>query len=173
MSNLTDQEVGAFVGRNVDYYLKKWRSVLEGTGNAGNATGFNWAAFFLSGLWLPYRKMYRAAAIFFGVILLETLLEEIVYVGFLGKPEVPGALGRFVSLIAGLVCGGFANAWYLSHTQEAITELRSQGLPEDAYLQALAKRGGTNMAASLGFMIIFIVAMLAILSLSSLLLQGS
>ncbi|MEA2561693.1 MAG: hypothetical protein QOH06_3197 [Acidobacteriota bacterium] len=176
MSNLTDQEVGAFVGRNVDYYLKKWRSVLEGpgnAGNAGNATGFNWAALLLSGLWLPYRKMYRTAAIFYGVVLLETLLEEIVYVGFLGKPEAPGSLGRFFGLIAGMVCGGFANGWYLSHTQEAITELRSQGLPEEAYLQALAKRGGTSTAASLGFIIIFLFAMLATLSLSAQLLRGS
>jgi hypothetical protein len=90
MSTLNAQEVAAFVGEKAGYYLQKWRPVLDGTGNAGNATGFNWAAFFLSGLWLPYRKMYRATAIFFGVILLETLFEEIIYVGILGKPEAPG-----------------------------------------------------------------------------------
>lgn len=72
-----------------------------------------------------------------------------------------------------MVCGGFANAWYLSHTQEALAELRSQGLPEDAYVQALAKRGGTSSAASLGFLMVFLFAVVVILSLSDLLLKGS
>jgi hypothetical protein len=170
MSNLNEQEIRAFVGRKAEFYLKKWQLALEGTGNAGNATGFNWAASLLGGLWLPYRKMYRVAMIFYGIILLETVFEDIVYIGILGKPEAPGSIGRFVGTIVAIVCGGFANAWYLEHTQEAITELRSQGLPEYAYLQELAKRGGTNIAASLGFFIMFIVAMVVETLLTDLLL---
>jgi Protein of unknown function (DUF2628) len=173
MSDLNDQEVAAFVGTKADYYRQKWQPALNGTGNAGNATGFNWAAFFLSGLWLTYRKMYRAASIFFGIILVETLLEDVVYIGILGKSEAPGALGRFVGLIAAMICGGFGNAWYLSHTQKAIPAVRSQGFTGDAYLQALAKRGGTNIAASLGFLIIFIVIAGVIISLSDMLLKKS
>jgi len=57
MSDLKDDEIAAFVGKKAGYYLEKWRPVLDGTGNAGNVTGFNWAACLLSGLWLPYRKM--------------------------------------------------------------------------------------------------------------------
>lgn len=173
MSYLTEQEIRAFVGSKADFYLDKWLPALNSTGNAGNATGFNWAALFLGGLWLPYRKMYRVAMIFYGIILLEIVFEDIVYIGILGKPEAPGSLGRFVGIIAAMVCGGFANAWYLEHTQEAVTELRSQGLPEEAYLQELAKRGGTNIAASLGFLVMFLVAIVVLISLSDLLLQGS
>jgi hypothetical protein len=171
MSNPTEQEVRAFVGPKSDYYLKKWHLALEGMGNAGNATGFNWAALFLSGLWLPYRKMYRATLIFFGVILLETLFEEIVYVGFLGRPEAPGTLGRFVGFVAGLVCGGFGNAWYLAHAQKTIGKMQSQGLPEDAYFKALTKHGGTNIAASLGFLLLFILAAGVVVVLSELFLK--
>ena len=166
MSNVTDEEIRAFVGTGATYYLDRWQPALEGGRTVGNTTGFNWAALFLSGLWLPFRKMYRAAGIFYGVLLLETLLEEVLYVGVLGKPEAPGSFGSFFGLIAGMVCGGFGNEWYLSHTQKAIDEVRSQGLAEDSYLQALAKRGGTSYAASLGFLVLFLVAVLFIVSLT-------
>src|SRR5215207_976016 len=166
MNDETEEEVRAFVGPRADYYLKKWWLDLDSS--IGSGTGFNWAAFFLSGLWLPYRKMYRATLIFLGVFLLETLFEEIVYVGFLGRPEAPGALGRFVGLVAGIVCGGFGNAWYLSHAQKTIGKMRSQGLPEDAYFKALIKRGGTNITASLGFLLLFILAMGVVVVLSEL-----
>jgi hypothetical protein len=71
--------------------------------------------------------------------------------------EAPGYLGRFFGLVAGIVCGGFGNEWYLSHAQKVIAEMRSRGLAEDAYFEALAKRGGTNIAASLGFLLLFII----------------
>ena len=102
--------------------------------------------------------MYRIAGIFFGFILLETVLEEVVWVGILGKPEAPAAFGRFVGLVAGIVCGWFANEWYLSHARKAISEVRSQGLSEEAHLEALAKRGGASLAATLGFLALFLLA---------------
>ena len=173
MSDLTEQEVRAFVGVKADYYLKKWWPALAGTESTGNVAGFNWAAFFLSGLWLPYRKMYRATAILFGVILLETLFEEVVYVGMLGKSEAPGSLGRFVGLIVALVCGGFGNAWYLSHAQKKINILRSKGLSEEAYSLALAKQGGASVAAALGSFLLLILGAALIVVLSDLLLRGS
>jgi hypothetical protein len=165
MNDQAEQEIRAFAGPRADYYLEKWRLALART---GNATGFNWAAFFLSGLWLPYRKMYRATMVLYGIILLEIMLEEIVYVGILGKPEAPGILGSFVGLLAAIVCGGFGNAWYVSHAQKTIAEVRSQGLAEDAYFQALAKRGGTSAAAALGFLTVLFFAAVAIALLSEL-----
>jgi hypothetical protein len=170
MNDLTDQEVAAFVGKNADYYLQSWQTAPEGMGGAGNRAGFNWAAFFLSGFWLPYRKMYRAGAIFFGVLVLESILEEVVFIGILGKPEAPGLLGSLVGFIAAMICGGFGNAWYLSHTQKKIAEARNQELADDAYLQALAKRGGTSFAASLGFVVICSVVLFVLSTLSSLVL---
>jgi hypothetical protein len=168
MNDQTEEEVRAFVSPRADYYLKKWWLDLD---SMGSATGFNWAAFFLSGLWLPYRKMYRATTILYGIILLETILEEIVFVGILGKPETPRALGRFVSLVAAIVCGAFGNDWYLSHSQKAITEVRNQALAADAHFQALAKRGGTSAAASLGFLMVLLFAAVAMAFLSELLLK--
>jgi Protein of unknown function (DUF2628) len=129
ISNLTEQEIRTFVGPKADYYLKKWRLALEGS---GSATGFNWAAFFLSGMWLAYRRMYRFAAIFFGIFLLEGLIETVVYVGILGRPEAPMGFGRVLGFVASLVCGALANQWYFSHARETISEVRSQPLSEEA-----------------------------------------
>jgi hypothetical protein len=154
---LTEQEVKAFVGSKADYYLRRWLPALQDRGNPGNATGFNLAALLLSGLWLPYRKLYKPAWIFFGVLFLESLVEEIVYVGILSRPDTPGYIGRLIGLVAAIVCGGFGNEWYLSHAQKVITEMRSRGLAEDAYFEALARRGGTSIAAVLGFLLLFIV----------------
>ena len=155
---VTPEDVSVFVGRNAQYYLKRWAGALQGF---DSGTGFNWAAFFLSGLWLPYRKMYGITAAFFGFIFFETILEEVVFVQALGRPEAPAALGRIVGLVASIVCGGWGNTWYLSRMSRVVAELRSQELPADAYSEALAKRGGTNIAASLGFFVLFIAAFFA------------
>jgi len=162
----TVQEVRAFVGPKAGYYLKKWQAALDGT---GISNGFNGAAFFLSALWLPYRKMYLITAIFFGIILLEAVLEEVVFLGILAKPEAPAALSSLFGFAAAIVCGNFGNQWYLSHTRKVITEVRSQGLPDDAHSQTLAKRGGTNIVASVGFFTLFLVATFLMLFLLELL----
>jgi len=167
--DLNHQEVEAFVGRKAGYYLKKWPLAR---GLTGRSTGFNWAAFFLSGLWLPYRKLYVVATIFYVSMLIESILEWVVFVGILGKDDSPASLSRVVGLVAAIICGALGNQWYLSHTRRAVAEVRSQGLPEDAYLQALSRRGGTSIAAALGFFTLFIVALFASLFLLDLLFAG-
>jgi hypothetical protein len=159
MDNLTEPEVRAFVGPRAGYYLNKWRAALHGT---GSVTGFNWAGLLLAGIWLPYRKMYAITAIFLGIILLETILEEVVFVGILGKPEAPAPLSYGIGIAAGIICGAFGNRWYLSHARKAIAAVRSEGLSEDLHLQTLARRGGTSLAASLGIFVLFVVALFSI-----------
>jgi Protein of unknown function (DUF2628) len=173
MEPIDRQEVEAFVGRNAAYYLKRWGlPPIRETGYDQDVpdiqlpqpkTGFNWAAFFLSGLWLPYRKMYVPTLIFFGFILVETVLEEILFVGILRKPEPPPALGQMVGLIAAAVCGSCGNQWYLSHARKAIADVRSQDLPEEEHLHLLSQRGGTNMLAAIGFFVMFIAAIFVVM----------
>ena len=141
---ITEEEVRAFVGNpKADYYIGKWSLPNK---------GFNWAACLLSGLWLPYRKMYVPTVIFFGIMLVDSVIEDIVFVEILRMPEPPPVLDKLVGLIAALVCGLFGNRWYLSHAHNVIAEVRSQGLPEEDHLRMLSKRGGTNLLASLGFL---------------------
>ena len=151
------RQLAAFVGSKAQYYLNKWAPLLRsGTGSAG----FNWAAFFLWGLWLAYRKMYKVTLIFYAIIIVESVFEVVIFVGVMGKPETPQALGPVVLLVVSLICGAYGNRWYLSHARAAVSEHSREGLPGDALLETLSKRGGTNLAASLGMFALAIVVQL-------------
>jgi hypothetical protein len=173
MDELTEHEARAFVGPRADRYLEQWRPLLTAAGSDSGGAGFNWSAFFFSGLWLPYRKMYKVAAIFFGVILLEALFEELIFVGVLGWPAAPDAVGSAVGLIASIVCGKLGNRWYLDHTRAKVAEVRDQGVADDRCLQTLAERGGTSVAASLGFIVVFFLLVAALLLASELVFAAS
>jgi hypothetical protein len=146
---MTDPEVRAAIGPRADYYLDKWREAGRG--------GFNWAAFCMSGLWLPYRKMYAAAGILFAVVIAETLLEEAIFVYGLGMPEVPRAVDRLGSLVVCLVCGRFGNRWYLQHVAASVQRARTIALDEPSRILYLSKRGGTSMLAAIAFFTAFVV----------------
>jgi hypothetical protein len=151
----TEQEVRAFVGSNADYYLGAWQPALTGE---GGASGFNIAGFFLSGLWLGYRKMYTALFILFGIILAEGILEAVLFVGIFKMRERPLGLYMLVTLLVAIVVGIGGNRWYLARARRVISDVRSRGLPEEAHLKALSSRGDTSLSASLGLCALFIVA---------------
>ncbi len=148
--NFNEQEVRAFIGREADYYLKKWQPILEGR---GRWAGFNWAAFFLTDLWLAYRKMYKAIFVYYGAKIAGGILLGAI----IGKHMDSNILEILFGLAAGIVCGVFGNIWYLSRTLKVVNEIRSQGLQEDAYFQSLSKFGGTNIRLSIGLFILVIV----------------
>ena len=146
------QQLRAFVGQKADYYLKQWAGLRRGT---GQGPGFNWAAFFLSGLWLPYRKMYGITAIFYGGLLALTIVEEVLFVGILGRAEVPSGM-NFVGLAVSLICGAYGNRWYLAHARKTIAEARGRGLDPYAVSAFAADRGGTSLGASVGLFLLFL-----------------
>ena len=131
--------------------------MLEGT---GTGCGFSMAAFFGTGFWFPYRKMWGYTLIFYGIViaqvLIETLFEEVT-----GR-EVPAAMGHAVNFITWGICGAYGNRWYLSFTQKQIARLKEEGLSQAELLEALAKRGGTNLAAGFGCIIGMFVVLFAI-----------
>ncbi len=154
------QELGTVVGAKADYYLERWRPMRQ---NPYANPGMNWAAFLFSGLWFPYRKMYRATLILYGVLLIEAVMENVIFIGLLGHTEAPRHLNTFAILIVALTCGGFANRWYLVHCQRIVTEVRAEaGAGGDDILPQLAARGGTNLIASIACYAAFIAT--AILS---------
>ena len=164
-----EDSLRTFVGSNANYYLGKWK-LLDG---AAHARGFNWAAFFLSGLWIGYRKMYTVAAVFFGIIMAETIAEEVLFVGVLGQPEAPAALTNLVNLVAAVVCGSYGNRWYLSHARRAIADVRTEETEEPAVSAALAKRGGTSVGAALVVLALFMAATFAVFTVLGMVLYPS
>jgi hypothetical protein len=151
---LTEPEVRAFVGLNSDYYLSRWKPLLEGQ----DWSGFNWAACVLSGLWLPYRKMYGAATVFYGIAFLEVVLEEVSF-----PPSTHSGLGSFIRLVVAVVCGAFGNEWYFRHAARLVAQTRATGVADDTELaQVLSKLGGTSALAAIlffaGFVAVTILA---------------
>ena len=149
MLDLTEQEVRVVVGKRADYYLAKWGPRLAGGEVDGGTAGFNWAAFLLTAFWLPYRKMRRAATIFFGVTLLATLVEGVLV--WLGGVELPDGLSFGITAAIGFVCGMWGNRWYLGHVRRIVAEVRALALPEEEHLWMLERRGGTSVAMAIAF----------------------
>ena len=137
----TEDEIRDFVGDRAEFYLEHWAGLLEsGRGRAG----FNWAAFLLSFVWICYRKMYGIAAIVFGVIIVERVLEPFYFIGYLGMPEAPGFLNPLVVFVVGWVCGVFGNQWYFRHATKRILNVRRQESELEVRRTKLAKLGGTS-----------------------------
>lgn len=151
---VTEQELRAFVGANPDYYVKKWTPALQGS---GKGTGFNWAGFFLAGLWLPYRKMYVSAVVLYGIVAVFSL-PEIMQTSAGAESHFSSGIG----IILAIVCGARGNRWYFSHAKKVITQIRARGEDGDAHLQIVSKRGGTNLFAALGFLAGFLVTLFGI-----------
>ena len=130
------EEFRAFVGPNWgDYYYGALRRILRGKGVGAS---FNSAAFVLPGLWLPYRKMYLATVILYGVGFLEIIL------------DAPGLVYFGVNLLIFAICGAYGNRWYLSHAKRVIAVVGQRLLQRDIFLQTLANRGGTSLVSAIG-----------------------
>jgi len=163
VTSLSEAEIRAFVGRNAKYYLRKWSSPF---GDFTTATGFNWAAFLLSGFWILYRRMYRVALIAFTIVAVPAVGTEIPAAAGLadeGTIRALNAVGNLCGFAFAIVCGIFGNAWYLAHTKRQIAQVRELGLTEEAYLRALARRGGTSFFGALGLFALFLVAIYIVL----------
>jgi tetratricopeptide (TPR) repeat protein len=147
---LTETEIQVFVGRNAKYYVRKWFPDFD------SGTGFNGAAFLFAGLWLPYRKLYLHTLVLFGAFWLITAIEAVAVVA--GGQGLPTSIGRVIGLGAGVICGAFGNRWYQKRFHRAVAEGRSRELTHASYLDFLRRRGGTNLWASLGLFVAFVMA---------------
>lgn len=162
VSVTTLQEVDhlrSFVGKRSDYYLGKWGAALR---QPGAACGFNWAAFLFTGIWLPYRKMYRATFIFWGIVIAESVLQEVVFLLVLGATEVPEVLDRIITLAISIYCGSSANRWYLNHATRSIAEIKAKQLDPASEQDMIVRRGGTNLWGALGLLILNIAIFMVI-----------
>jgi hypothetical protein len=163
----TKQEARAFVGSNTDYYLRAWRRALI-TGRGG-ASGFNFAAFLFTSLWLCYRKMYTAAFIVFGIgLVLFSLIAGVIaacLIDVLRFNKDPQYSYLLVILLVRLALGllwfmviGFgANRWYWSRAKRVIAQVRGRGHSEDVHLNAIASRGGTDSLVCFFFVMSLLV----------------
>ena len=123
-----------FVGPNGTYYDERWR-LMEWR---GSNRSWNWSAALSFGGWLAYRRLYGAAAIYVGwlVLLLLMLLN--------------GASLRFAAgaqLLVAIAVGLYGNRLYQSRFRQAAWQVAQRQDEHAARLSALASLGGVDRRA--------------------------
>ncbi|MGV3487102.1 MAG: DUF2628 domain-containing protein [Tuberibacillus sp.] len=152
-------KIKEYIGTNADYYIKKWNR----TPTPGRAVSWNWAAFFLTGYWLSYRKMYLYTLIWFLITYGCSL--PIFFIGFdhLGWSILFDCIAFGISFALGM----FGNAIYYQHAQKKL-----QKWEQDTTLQSkttLSKMGGTGWLGT----VLLIIAHLLIVVISTILVLTS
>ena len=150
-----EAELRFCIGPRADLYIRKWRASHKRPGSYG-ILGFHWAAFLVLGLWLPYRKMFRATALCYLVVAGAGVLDYELPHQF---PERfrEGMVFWPTTLVLPFVGGLWGYAWYLHSTFLRIRAIRShsRGLADDTYAARLARHGGTSMLAPLVCTLLF------------------
>lgn len=132
------QKLRLFVGKNADFYMKKWK----------NNWSWNWAAFFFTVFWLGYRKMYMQILVMIAVYLLTDILLINV------RPGMYGNYTLAVSLAFSFFYGIQGNRLYKEFAQKRI-RLIERVLEQKAMIsQYIQSAGG---ASSRGVMIAVIL----------------
>jgi hypothetical protein len=159
---ITVAELRAVVGPRADRYLAKWPPILGPLTEVGiPSLGFHVAAFLFAGFWLPYRKMYKASLVFYGVLIAESVLESLIARASPDAALGLSAVGRLLGVGLAIACGIYGYDLYLNHVGKVVARCRAEAAAEDlgpdAYTARLTRRGGTSALAGLGLFFTFIV----------------
>ncbi|TBL69839.1 DUF2628 domain-containing protein [Paenibacillus thalictri] len=154
-----EQEFRTFIGRNADFYLKKWKL---------RDKGWNWAACFCGFLWLVYRKMYLNLLIVFLVHILLILI-GLVIITYSSSEAISDLLRKFfpfaifsISLfVIPLVMGFFGNRMYYSHAKGKIEHVKSKILNEAEREKRIRQQGGIGVVGLL--LTVFITMVIVVL----------
>ena len=140
-----------FVGKNYEYFERKWATGAQ----SKKQQSWNWAAFLVGFCWMAFRKMYRYSWIYIGVISLEVLCE----IAF----GLPAAISTGVNIGIAIAFGLKGNAWYQQHVDQQVSQIIAAHPPAQARLE-LARRGGTNIGAAVGFLGALLVLLMLIVA---------
>lgn len=141
----------AFFQKETAYYHAK----LERFNN-GEKYMFNLAAFLFGLAWMLYRKMYVEAAVLFGIIFFEGLVEQSLF----GSNSESKFIGLIINIITAFTLGTLANLFYLQKAQRAVALAKAKFSNNDERLDYLKKTGGTN---TLAFVIVTFCVMVIII----------
>ncbi len=137
LDEFSEDVIRAFVQKNADYYLMKWKSMA----NSGSKISWNWASFLLGGFWMVYRKMF----LYFFIVFIVGLI-----IGFI--PLLNIILGLAMWIAFGLL-GNYGYAYFVYNK---LNELKILAKNEDELRQLALQKGGTSvLAAVILFVILF------------------
>lgn len=125
--------------KNCLYYLALFARFEQR--KSGLKPSWNWAAFWASGVWALYRKMYHWFLFFCGVLLCS---------GFIGiSGSIDTALGIF--FMSALLFAMFANALYYEHIKKKIITTKQNVKDESRFFEYLRSKGGVHQWVIWGF----------------------
>lgn len=167
IDDVSVKELAAFVGRSSHYYLPKFKEISQKRG-----TTINFAAFFFTGGFFLYRKMFLIGILFCLFDVLFSIPSTILLYSEMTTQMVSGTqlvhgneqlhnLNNICSfLVLGLrfVCGYFANSLYKDFVFKRIKEIKAQNLKESEYYNTLLKQGSVAIGLIrfiFGFYLIF------------------
>ncbi|WP_421381676.1 DUF2628 domain-containing protein [Bacillus salacetis] len=125
-----ESSLKTFVGKNSDYYLKKWDI---GDNGPRKKISWNWAAFLTGYFWLGYRKMYGYMVI---ILLLWLAIDAVSY-----SIDWP-AEALNASFMWGIMAV-LGNHIYYLYAEKKIKKLEDKGTASE---DRLTKAGGTSIA---------------------------
>ncbi len=157
-----EQDWADFIGPNgTDYYLERFRRL-----ETGGKLSWHWPSFFLTLVWLFYRKFWLIGVLY--LVALPLLFSVLVAV----LAEAFSATGVLVAyaLYFGftfLVIPLFANRLYLAKARRKIAKIDAQAYAASERREALMRAGGTNLPMAIIIMLIPIgtVGLLAAISI--------
>jgi hypothetical protein len=169
MQKLTDDELGAFVGPRTYFYQERWEPTQ---GGSRPSWSWSWPAALAAAYWLGYRKMYAYLAAFFAIIFVETLLEELYFIAYLGREEVPPALNLTMMIVYPVLGGALGNWLYYGRARRVIARSRARGLRGEALMTALEARGGTSVLSGILGIVLGTISLITVFSVMDLLRYG-
>ncbi len=138
---ITDEQWIAFFGPNASYFMRQVERI-----RSGERPEFLFEGFFLGLTWMLYRKMYLVAFCTLMLILMESTIEEGLYMLFDAGYGTQRWIGIVLSLGMASIQGTFANQVYLWYAEQKISgeiDGKAVHLPE-VLLARIASRGGTS-----------------------------
>ncbi|MDR2332594.1 MAG: DUF2628 domain-containing protein [Burkholderiaceae bacterium] len=150
-----EETIQIFVGKNHGYFERKWKEAAQ----RKHQLSWNWAAFFVGFGWMGYRKMYLYSWIFIGVVVAELIAELAI--------GVPSSITSSINLGIAIGFGLKGNAWYQQHVNQRADQILAIHAPEQARIE-LARQGGTNIGAAVGF----VAALLVLLGVIGVIAEG-
>ncbi len=129
-AKLSEDELKAFIGKNADYYIKRFKKFEK-----GGSLSWNWYAFLFGVLWMFYRKMYlygfSALAVIFSINLFISIL------------KIDQVISTGISLWLWIGFGMFGNYLYYLHVKNSISKIKKSTYHSDVIL-TISKKGGVN-----------------------------
>lgn len=159
-----DNLYAACIGpKNTEYYLAHFETFESG----GSRVSWHWPAFFISSVWLLYRKMWLNALLYWVALPIVLTVLSALIEGLAGA-EISGIFYySSYLLITFVLVPMYANWLYFRHVQGKVDKLTASPPAGETPALALARVGGTSnvILAVLPFFLIAVLGILAAIAI--------